>query len=73
MSGEAGVEKKKKKNPCCHPAVLALLACLALTGLILGILFGTGVLGGGGSGPEPVTAKPVVIDGIEYPQDSVTV
>lgn len=44
VSGDVGLGKKKSK--CCNPAILALLGCLALAGIILGVLFGTGVLGG---------------------------
>lgn len=51
VSGDVGLGQKKSK--CCSPAILALLGCLALAGIILGVLFGTGVLGGK-SEPEAV-------------------
>lgn len=67
VSGDAGLGKKKSK---CHPALLGLLGFLALAGIILGILFGTGVLGGKGSG-EP--GEYTTVEGQEYPANTVTV
>lgn len=43
-------EDSKKGATCCGPICWGLLGLLALTGLILGLLFGLGVLGRGNSG-----------------------
>ncbi len=36
----------EKKKTCCGPICWALFGCLGLIGLVLGLLFGLGVIGG---------------------------
>lgn len=49
LSASADASAGKKKKKCgCSPILAALLGCLALAALVLGILFALGVLGGKG-------------------------
>lgn len=43
-----GYSEERDRDCCCPLWLIALLACLALTGLVLGLLFGLGVIGGKG-------------------------
>ena len=83
----SAVEEAHKPSKCCGPPCWALLGCLGLLGVILGMLFGLGVIGGlpgfnfglpsipiGTSiGDLETDGKPVAVGDIEYPSDSITV
>lgn len=87
-------EEAHKASKCCGTPCWGLLGCCGLLGVILGMLFGLGVLGGlpkfglpGFSLPDwklpgfggisigdlETDGKPVAIDGVDYPADSITI
>ena len=97
-------EEAHKASKCCGTPCWGLLGCCGLLGVILGMLFGLGVIGslpsfglpgfslpsinlpdidlpkipgidlnGISIGDLEADGKPVAIDGIDYPQDSITV
>ena len=66
---KAGKNKKSCKDKCCGPPLWILLGLLALAAIVLGLLFALGVLGGHHQDSDPS----VIINGVEYPQDSISV
>lgn len=51
----------------------ALLGLLALAGLVLGLLFGLGVIGRGGGGGGGSAEAGTVINGVNYDNNTVTI
>lgn len=68
-------EEPVKASTCCGPACWALLALLALAALVLGLLFGLGVIGGTGSnfGGADTANSGVTINGVNYPNGTITI
>ena len=70
-------EETAKPNKCCGTPCWALLGLLGLIGVILGMLFGLGVIGGlprlGFDLPSLSREPDVVVDGAGYYNNSITV
>ncbi len=62
------------KGGCCNPVLLALLGLLGLAGIVLGTLFGLGIIGGKGTVfDSQAVGTDVVVNGTSYSPNSIVI
>jgi hypothetical protein len=47
-AANAGYSGQEESKGCCNPILLAIVSLLGLAGIVLGVLFGLGIIGGSG-------------------------